>query len=567
MFLKKLLINNGSEIIREIRFHHGVNLIVDETHTSNQQETGNNIGKTTLLRLVDFCLAGDGKNIYKDPEFKNKQNTKIEKFLTENNIVITLILTEDLFDDSAKKITIRRNFLARKNKLLEINGEKYNNKEFPRKLKQLIFHSNYSKPSFRQIISKNIRDEKNKLTNTLKILHQSTTNDIYESVYLFWLGIELADIDEKHQLLTDKKTEEKLQTRFSKEQTLSQIEQALVVIDRDIEKYVTKKDSLNINDDFEQDLENLNLIKNNLNRLSTRVSQLEMRKSLILESKEDLNQEITVVDNERIAHLYKKAKSLIPDLQKSFEEIVDFHNRMVKEKIKYITKELPELNHELKELQNKISALLNDEKIYSDKVKKSNTIDDLQLIITRLNALHEQKGTFEEKRRILRDSVAKLEDISSKLDKINKNISEKDTLIKERVQDFNQYFTEISNKLYAEKFILSPNKTDKGYLLDISSITGNLGTGKKKGQIAAFDLAYIQFADNNHIQAPHFILHDQIENIHDNQILKLITEIVASINCQYIVPVLQDKLPQNIDIEKYKILSLSQKDKLFKVSG
>jgi uncharacterized protein YydD (DUF2326 family) len=546
MFLKKLLINNGSKIIREIRFHHGVNLIVDETHTSNQQETGNNIGKTTLLRLIDFCLASDGKNIYKDPEFKNKQNSKIEKFLTDNDIVITLVLTENLSDDSARKIIIKRNFLARKNKLLEINGEQYNNTEFPRKLKQLIFHSNYSKPSFRQIISKNIRDEKNKLTNTLKTLHQATTNDSYESVYLFWLGIELADIDEKHQLLADKKTEKNLQTRFLKEQKLSQIEQALVVIERDIKEYTTKKDSLNINDDFKQDLEKLNLIKGNLNQLSTRVSQLEMRKSLILESKEDLNQEITVVDNERIAHLYKKAKSLIPDLQKSFEDIVDFHNKIVKEKIKYIIKELPELDHELKELQNKISALLTDEKIYSDKVKKSNTIDDLQLIITRLNELHEQKGSFEEKRRVFQDSVAKLKNISTKLEKINNNISEKDTLIEEQIKDFNRYFTKISEKLYAEKFILSSNKTDKGYLLDVSSITGNLGTGKKKGQIAAFDLAYIQFADKNQIKAPHFILHDQIENIHSNQILQLIN-IVASINCQYIVPVLQDKLPENID--------------------
>lgn len=566
MFLKKLLINNGSKIIREIRFHHGVNLIVDETHTSNQQETGNNIGKTTLLRLIDFCLASDGKNIYKDPEFKNKQNSKIEKFLTDNDIVITLVLTENLSDDSARKIIIKRNFLARKNKLLEINGEQYNNTEFPRKLKQLIFHSNYSKPSFRQIISKNIRDEKNKLTNTLKTLHQATTNDSYESVYLFWLGIELANIDEKHQLLADKKTEKNLQTRFLKEQKLSQIEQALVVIERDIKEYTTKKDSLNINDDFKQDLEKLNLIKGNLNQLSTRVSQLEMRKSLILESKEDLNQEITVVDNERIAHLYKKAKSLIPDLQKSFEDIVDFHNKIVKEKIKYIIKELPELDHELKELQNKISALLTDEKIYSDKVKKSNTIDDLQLIITRLNELHEQKGSFEEKRRVFQDSVAKLKNISTKLEKINNNISEKDTLIEEQIKDFNRYFTKISEKLYAEKFILSSNKTDKGYLLDVSSITGNLGTGKKKGQIAAFDLAYIQFADKNQIKAPHFILHDQIENIHSNQILQLIN-IVASINCQYIVPVLQDKLPENIDIEKYKILSLSQQDKLFKVVG
>jgi uncharacterized Zn-finger protein len=75
------------------------------------------------------------RNIFQDPEFKNKQNSKIEKFLTDNDIVITLVLTENLSDDSARKIIIKRNFLARKNKLLEINGEQYNNTEFPRKLK------------------------------------------------------------------------------------------------------------------------------------------------------------------------------------------------------------------------------------------------------------------------------------------------------------------------------------------------------------------------------------------------------------------------------------------------
>ena len=566
MFLKKLLIENGSEIIRDIRFHKGVNLIVDETHTENIQETGNNIGKTTLLRLIDFCLGGNGKNIYKDSEFKDRTNTKIEKFLKDNNVIITLILTDDLGNVSAMDVKIRRNFLVNKEKILEINGKNYKSQEFVKELKKIIFNSDYDKPSFRELISKNIRDEKNKLINTLKVLHSTTKNNIYESVYLFWLGIELSDIGEKHKLLAEKKIEENLQKRLSKEETLPQIKQALVVIIRDIKHCAEKKDNLNINDDFEKDLAKLNSIKLGLNKLSTKASQLEIRKELILESKEDLSKEVSNIDSKRIKYLYQKAKSLMPNLQKTFEDVLAFHNKMIEEKIKYIIKELPDLDYSLKEVQNNISTLLNDENIYSEKIKKSNTIDELQSIIEKLNTLYEQKGTFEEKERMLQESLTKLKNITERLNIINESIDKKDSLINKRVEDFNIYFTDISNKLYGEKFILSPNKTNASYSLDISSIAGNLGTGKKKGQIAAFDLAYIKFADNNNIKSPHFILHDQIENIHGNQISQLITETIANINCQYIVPVLQDKLPSDIDIDKYKILALSQQDKLFKVA-
>jgi hypothetical protein len=94
---------------------------------------------------------------------------------------------------------------------------------------------------------------------------------------------------------------------------------------------------------------------------------------------------------------------------------------------------------------------------------------------------------------------------------------------------------------------------------------GNTSTGKKKGQIAAFDLAYIQFATE--IVIPHlkFVMHDQIENIHDNQINGILKDVVQQIDCQYIVPVLKDKLPNNTDWKQHVILSLSQKEKLFKV--
>jgi len=164
MFLKELHIHNNETLIRKINFHKGINLIIDETKTTDRKESGNNVGKTTVLRLIDFCLGGKGENIYRDPEFKEKgSNTTIKNFLKNNNIIITLVLKEDLELVLSNEITIRRNFLLRKNKIQEINGEYYNNDEFPKKLKELIFKSNSPKPTFRQIIAKNIRDEKSRL--------------------------------------------------------------------------------------------------------------------------------------------------------------------------------------------------------------------------------------------------------------------------------------------------------------------------------------------------------------------------------------------------------------------
>ena len=61
MFIKKLIISSPSEIIREIDFYSGLNLIIDDTPAEDTKSTGNNVGKTTVLKLVDFCLGAKGK--------------------------------------------------------------------------------------------------------------------------------------------------------------------------------------------------------------------------------------------------------------------------------------------------------------------------------------------------------------------------------------------------------------------------------------------------------------------------------------------------------------------------
>ncbi|MBO6496321.1 MAG: DUF2326 domain-containing protein [Roseivirga sp.] len=566
MFLKSLKIENGESLIREIPFHSGINLIVDETNTSDRKQSGNNVGKTTVLRLIDYCLAGKGENIYKDPEFKDKSNNQIiENFLKGNNIIITLILKEDLEITLSKEIVIRRNFLSRKEKIQEINGEEYGNDEFPKKLKELIFNSSSQKPTFRQIISKNIRDEKNRLRNTVKVLHPTTTMEEYEALYLFWLGINSDNSDRKQKILAQIKIEQNLQKRLRKESNYSRIEQALIIINRNIAELEEKRKSFNLNENYERDLEELNFSKKEINKLSTQISQLELRKELILESKSELEKEIVEVNISQVQSLYNEAKALIPNLQKSFEDTLIFHNQMIQQRLDFILKELPELDEDIKELKRLLDAFREKEKSYTIILQKTGALDELQKTIEGLNRLYEQRGNLEEQKRMWDATISTQKALTNELDSINAGIDSKDELINERITIFNKYFSEISSRLYNEQFILSADKNDRGYELNISSISGNLGTGKKKGQIAAFDLAYILFAQEIEIDHLHFIMHDQIENVHDNQITSLLTEIISGVNCQYILPVLNDKLPTDIDIDQYKTLSLSQSDKLFKI--
>ncbi|MCA9472784.1 MAG: DUF2326 domain-containing protein [Nitrospira sp.] len=565
MFLKKLLIQKNETIIRDIRFHKGINLIVDETKTEDKKESGNNVGKSTVLRLVDYCLGGNGKNIYQDPEFKSKTNTEVEDFLKNSNIIITLILKKDLDDEESPEIEIRRNFLKYGSKIQEIDGEKYTDKDFTRMLKQLIFHSKTDKPTFRQIISKNIRDEKNRLQNTVKVLHATTTDQEYEALYLFWFGIDLNVSERKQKLVTRRKIEDTLQKRLKAEGTLSSVIQSLIVVNRMIQDVNRRKETFVVNENYEVDIASFNQVKADLNKLSTRLARLELRRELIRESIDELALEVSNIDVEKIRALYDEAKVLIPKLQKTFEDTMFFHNAMVQEKKRFISNELPQLDSTINELQSSIGALLDEEERLASVLKATGAKESFQSIIDELSQLSARQGSLLEQKRLWESTLETTDSIEKEIEEIDKGISSLDETLQERVSEFNKYFSSISSRLYGEQFVLSPDKTERGYQLNISSISGNLGTGKKKGQMAAFDLAYIQYADQASIDCLHFILQDQIENVHDNQISSLMTKVVSELDCQYVMSVLRDKLPTDIDIGRYTIVSLSQDDKLFRI--
>lgn len=579
MFIKKILIEkNDGEIIREIPFHMGLNLILDNTPKEDKTSSGNDVGKTTLLKLIDFCLGGDGKNIYKDNEFGETEDGTytIKDFLIKNKVLITLILTDNINDNNSNNIIIRRNFLSNKEKICTINNKdvNYSSKNDESNagllLNKLIFNYDYNKPSFRQIISKNIRYEKVRLENIVKVLHPATKSTEYEALYLFWFGIRSNSLQEKTQLKSQKDLEEKLQSRLEKDGSLAVLEQKLHLKNKEIEEKEKLKDNLNINENYKEDLNKLDNIKRNINRLNTDISALNMRKNLIIESKNELENNKVNIDIEYIKYLYEEAKKFVPNIHKSFDDTLKFHNSMIVNKISFITKELPDLESKIINLELELSELLKKEKHYANILKKSSTVEELNIIINELNILYEDRGALESKLYMWKDSNSNINEINERLKTIEEeNLSYSD-LISKKIMDFNNIFSEVSYKLYGEKLILTLEEKEdkskvKNYTINIIPYENKpSGSGRKITQIEAFDLSYIQFADMNNIKCLHFILLDEMEKVHNNQINNLVLDVLNNINCQYIISVLKDKLPSEIDVDKYTILSLSQNDKLFK---
>jgi len=573
MFIKNLTISAPSGVIRSINFFSGLNLIVDNTPTTDTQLTGNNVGKTTLLKLVDFCLGAKPHIIYTDTENKKAVYDTVKNFLVDNEVSIELVLVDDLNDLNSRSVVVKRNFFEKSKAIRNINNEPILDKDFENELlRSIIPHQNNDKPTFRQIISHNIRYKDDSINNTLKTLDGYTTDVEYEALYLFLLGCTFADGEKKREIHAKITQETDYKARLEQKQTRNAYEIALAMIEDDIEVLNRKKETFNLNETFEADLEQLNYVKYQINKASSTLGKMNIRKNLIEEAKREMENNISKIDISQLEMLYKEVTLNISGIQKTFDDLVSYHNSMVVEKIKFITAELPDLSKKIENEENSIKFLLEQERELADKISKGDSFEALESVIGELNEKYRTKGEYE-------TIISQIAEVDSNLSKLKKDMSyideflfssEFEESLKTQIIKFNKYFSAISNELYGEKYALKYEKITNKRNQQIykfstfNAFNPNMSSGKKQGEILCFDLAYILFADEENLPCLHFLLNDKKELMHDNQLNK-VSEFVKARNVQLIVSILRDKLPDELINNAHIVIELSQDDKLFKI--
>lgn len=566
MFLKSLLISTPTKVIREINFHKGLNLIVDDTPNS-ETSTGNNVGKTTILKLIDFCLGRDGSVIYKDPENKREEYKIVKDFLINEKVIITLTLVDDI-ETPHTEVEISRNFLKRKEIICTINGEDVNVGELETKLMHTIFPSlNISKPTFRQIIAHNIRYEDIRLNNTLDILNAYTRTEEYETLYLFLFGCDYDEGRRREELIANIKSEEVYLKRLQRAHTKSAYKVALEDVGREIVKLEDQKSKLNINPQLDKDMSDLTSIKERLNSIGSQRNGLQIRRNIIQESIEGFKDQKFEYDLAQLQLIYQQASSLIPVLQHTFEEMVEYHNKMLANRIVFIESEIPNVEKQILALTKQFDELRLQEVALTEKITTSDTFEELENIILALNKQYTLKGQYS-------SIIEQIEEVEKDLKKYQQELSQIDdglfaedfqAKVDSQLSKFNAIFADISDELYDERYavksdVVTNRKGQRNYKFSVMET--NLSTGKKQGEISCFDIAYTIFADQEDIPCLHFILNDKKELMHDHQLITL-ADIANRENIQFVASILKDKLPEQLQKEEFYVVELSESKKLF----
>ena len=543
------------EVIRNVKFNlNGLNLIVDKPNAS-----GNGIGKTTFLRLIDIAMgATEISSLYKDKE-QSSENKELKNFIENSKVFIKMILfNPNLKENIELEVDLFTNGGRR------INGHKANYNEYTSYLNQIIFNNKNKKPSFRKLIGKFVRIKMDGDNDKfLKFASPYTKDDEYQNIYDFLFKFQNENISEE--ILNLRKRVKELEKEFKTIKanfsyySVEQINTALSSINNTLNELKRKQKNY-ISNDIILDENKIIANRNYYANLNSEIEKLEFDINIIHSNISDLEKEDNNIDLGTLKEFYDEVNEQISNMSTSFEKLIIFNEKLKNNKLQTNKKILANKLKQLEEIQLQKSRFYerNKEAMF---LIESGTVSDYLENQSRILEYENKKGKTEEAERIYSQYEDKLSITKQKLEKAENSLDISN--IEDKIENFNKIFGDFSIRTLGSSYYLYTTK--EKFPLKISNTIGPISTGNKKTAIAAFDMSYFQFAKENNIDCPNFIVHDVLENIDKNDLdntLKLAKEI----GCQYIIAMLKEKADNQIEISGDDIiLTLSEDDKLFRV--
>ncbi|MBM7408761.1 ABC-three component system protein [Methanococcus maripaludis] len=534
---------------KTVEFKKGFNVILaDKTLTSTDKDSRNGLGKSTLLKIIHFCL---GSNVKPSSVFRS-EHLNDWTFTLELNI-------------SGKDYKIHRNTANNSKIYLEgdfsewiIKPEKDSSGKFVLSnanwrvvLGKLLFglspNEKKYKPSFRSMISYFIRKDAKAYTDSFKNSPQQKEWDIQvNNAYMLGLNWEYAS---EFQILKDNENSLKELKKAAKAGlldgcigTIGQLESEKLYLEDKITE-------------TENDLKNFKVhpkygeIELNVNKNTEKIQDLLNNKILnskmVIQYKENLEQEKDI-STAYLEDIYNEAGLIFPDAVKlTIEEVLSFHENIILNRRKYLSGEIERLSNLISSQEEMIKSLSDEKSRYMEILSSHGALEEY----TKINGL-------------LMDDKQKLNDITQRINNLKRfesGISElkikKEELRTKARLDFEErnslknqavrLFNKFSKYLYQEPGTLSLDLSDTGYKFNIE-IKRTDSQGVNYMKVFCYDLVLLQM--RNSMVKPDFLVHDStiFDGVDERQVakaLELASNVSEENNLQYICTMNSDVIP------------------------
>ncbi|KPX25639.1 hypothetical protein ALQ08_01348 [Pseudomonas syringae pv. delphinii] len=564
MQLIDLAILDGDREVRSVVFKGGINII------TNLEQTGNQIGKSTSLRALAFCLGGGHITLWQDPDNK-KINTKVKEYLTKGDVKFVLRLKI-----AGVTHTITRVLSTKPTKSGEtikvvstIDDAVYKaNAAFARDLPRL-FGYNREQPTFGSIRSKFFRISRPTSNNSIRYLSVYTSDNDYALIYAFLFDFDcLESIRQinfiEHESFVER---ERINTLLGTSR-LEAYQSDLQQIDLKLATLEVQEDEYDLLESQNHAIADLRNSRHAVAVVSSRIAALETKLYYNQKTIERYRNNLAEVDAGEIAALYSEAKSLVPNLSKTLEETIDFHNSIMSRKAEYVEELSEETVSELGDLKESLEGLLSEEKRKVKDLSRDSQFSGFILIEKQMQELREARGRISYVLTEVEASHKRIADLQEAAEVARRSIEVKYSDLNAKLDVFNEVYSAITRKL----FVKHDNELEVAIGDDgkpVFSITNeelNTGDGVPRAAAMAFDMAYVEYVKKQKTRLPAFTAQDYLESVDESKLAKLF-DFANENNIQTIAAILSDKLDGFGEkfLEDNVVLYLRSDEKFFKV--
>jgi len=567
MILSKLYTNKPN-LFTPIEFVDGVNVVIAEIRLpENQNKDTHNLGKTTVGKVIDFCLLM-GKNseffLFKYPEiFKD------------------FIFFIEIKRFEGDYITIKRSVSEATLISIKSHNEKYQN--FVNLQDSEWDHCKVTFEKSKSIIDGLLNLQAVKPWDYRKGLgYQLRSQDDYSDVYAlskftgrhkYWkpylahiMGFKSINIDKLYD-------EEELSS--IKETELSVLKSELGGY-ADDEGEIQGKLQLKINDiskkqkfldDFDFSEEDKFKTEQLVENVNSKISRLNIDRYYLRENKKKIEQSLDngkiLFDTSETEKLFNEAGVLFSgQLKRDFDQLISFNKSLSTERKKYLKQDLKVLLENINKIEIELDSLKEKQIELHGFIKEKNLLSKFKQTTNEVVEIKSDIKLLERQEEYifkLKEIKAEIVDLNRKKDglceKVRKNYELVNLDIESLFSKLRISFSEIVEGVISRKALLNikiNSKTHFEFKSEILDETGNvtsadLGNSYKKLLCIAFDMALASVYSEQRF--PKFMFHDGVfESLDDRkkENLLLVIRKQSKIGIQHIITLIDTDLPKRL---------------------